>query len=82
MTLAVVASSDQPDAPDGAVLAIGAIIGWAFIGAGLFAWLRRPENRMGALMTAVGFVWFFSALAASESPGVFIVGILFGALPY
>ena len=82
VTIAVVASSDQPDAPEGAVLVIGAIIGWAFIGTGLFAWLRRPENRMGALMTAVGFVWFFSALAASGTPGVFIVGILFGALPY
>ena len=30
-------------------------LGWAFIYAGLYAWWRRPENRIGALMTLVGF---------------------------
>ena len=82
VTLAIVAGSDQPDAPKGASLALGAVIGWAFIGTGLFAWLRRPDNRIGPLMTAVGFVWFLAALGASETPGVFIVGILFGALSF
>ena len=38
------------------VLAIA--VGWSFIGAGLYAWWRRPENRTGPLMTLVGFVWF------------------------
>ena len=33
----------------------GPLIGWAFIGTGIYAWLRQPENRFGALMTAVGF---------------------------
>ena len=30
------------------------VIGWSFIGTGLFAWWRRPDNRSGALMVAVG----------------------------
>ena len=58
------------------------LIGWSFIGTGLFAWWRRPENRFGALMTAVGFVWFLSALTASDVPGVFAIGGIFSALPY
>ena len=82
VTIGIVSASDQPDAPEGATLIIGSVIGWAFIGTGLFAWLRRPDNRSGALMTAVGFVWFLAALSASDTPWVFIVGILFGALTY
>ena len=27
----------------------GPLIGWAFIGTGIFAWSRQPENRFGAL---------------------------------
>jgi hypothetical protein len=82
VTLGIIAGSDQPKAPDGATLVIGAVIGWAFIGTGLYAWSRRPENRIGALMTAVGFIWFLAALSASDTPWIFIVGILFGALTY
>ena len=29
-------------------------VSWTFVGAGLVAWTRRPENRTGALMIAVG----------------------------
>ena len=34
-----------------------ASITWSFVGTGLFAWWRRPENRVGPLMIAVGFSW-------------------------
>jgi hypothetical protein len=60
----------------------GPLIGWAFIGTGIFAWLRRPENRFGALMTAVGFSACLGALRVSTDPWVFIDGLLFIALPY
>jgi signal transduction histidine kinase len=33
-------------------------IGWSFVGAGTVAWLRRPDNRTGLLMTVTGVVWF------------------------
>jgi signal transduction histidine kinase len=55
----------------------GPLIGWAFIGTGIFAWLRRPENRFGALMTAVGFSACLAGLRVSTEPWVFIVGLLF-----
>jgi hypothetical protein len=38
------------------------VIGWSFIGAGLVAARRRPENRTGAAMMAVGFLWFLAQL--------------------
>jgi hypothetical protein len=31
------------------------VIGGGFTGVGLFAWYRRPDNRVGALMVATGF---------------------------
>jgi hypothetical protein len=55
----------------------GPLIGWAFIGTGIYAWLRRPENRFGALMTAVGFSACLAGLRVSTEPWVFIVGLLF-----
>ena len=60
----------------------GPLIGWAFIGTGLFAWWRRPGNRFGALMTAVGFTWCIAGLWVANVPGLFIAGLLLGALPY
>src|SRR5918999_538022 len=55
----------------------GPLIGWAFIGTGIFAWLRRPENRFGALMTAVGFSACLAGLRVATEPWVFVVGLLF-----
>jgi len=34
------------------------VIGWSFVGAGMLAWARRPENRTGLIMTLTGIVWF------------------------
>jgi signal transduction histidine kinase len=55
----------------------GPLIGWAFIGTGIYAWLRRPENRFGALMTAVGFSACLAGLRVSTEPWVFVVGLIF-----
>jgi signal transduction histidine kinase len=55
----------------------GPIIGWAFIGTGIYAWLRRPDNRIGALMTAVGFSACLAGLRVSTESWVFIFGLLF-----
>ena len=57
------------------------MVGWSFIGTGLFAWYRRPSNRIGSLMTAVGFTWFLSGLVVRGRPGLFIVGSIIGSLP-
>ena len=56
------------------------VIGWGFIGAGLYAWWRRPQNNFGPLMTATGFLFFVSEGAASNTPIVFTVCTLLGNL--
>ena len=71
------------DVADRALIAVfGPLVGWAFIGTGLFAWYRRPDNRFGPLMTAVGFTWCITGLAAADSKPLLAIGLAFGALPY
>jgi signal transduction histidine kinase len=60
----------------------GPLIGAAFIGTGLFAWLRRPDNRLGTLMVTVGFAYCLSALIVTTESWSFIGGLLLIAVPY
>jgi signal transduction histidine kinase len=60
--------------------AMGLVIGWGFIGVGLFAWARRPDNRVGALMAGTGFAWLISVAGFSDLPLVFTLGSVFGSL--
>jgi len=78
---AVIAGSDHVDHP-ALSIALEMGIGAAWIGTGLYAWWRRPENRFGALMTAVGFTWFLGALVAADPPAVFAVGFITSVLAY
>jgi signal transduction histidine kinase len=82
ISLAIVLSSDHANDVQIGTVVFTPLIGWSFIATGLFAWWRRPANRFGALMTAVGFFWFVAALTTSDVPGLFAIGGLFGALPY
>src|SRR4051794_17372809 len=80
--LAVVAltlSSDHEE-DRGLVAAVSLLVGWSFIGTGLFAWWRRPGNRTGALMTAVGFAWFASGLSEANDDLLFTIGIAVDSL--
>ncbi len=54
------------------------VIGWGFIGTGLFAWWRRPGNRVGRLMTVVGFTWFLASLSDSGAALPHTVGLFVG----
>src|SRR3954463_6821200 len=56
------------------------LIGLAFIGTGAFAWWRRPLNRFGLLMTAVGFAWFLGGLTESNNSLVYTLGSYIGPL--
>jgi signal transduction histidine kinase len=60
----------------------GPIIGGAFIGTGLLAWVRQPDNRFGALMVALGFAYCLSGLIVSTESWSFILGLHLIALPY
>ena len=63
-------------------LVLGPVIGWAFVATGLFAWLRRPENRTGALMTGVGITFFLGGYSWSGDPVLFTIGMVFGSTSY
>ena len=58
----------------------GPLVGWSFVGTGLYATHRRPDSRFGLLMTLVGFAWFLGPLIAADSPLLFTAGIVLGAL--
>src|SRR4051794_32393363 len=62
------------------VASFQALIGLSFIGVGISAWWRRPLNRFGLLMTAVGFAWFIAGLRESNSAFLFTIGTYLGTL--
>jgi signal transduction histidine kinase len=67
--------------PDPGVWAVfGPVVGWSFVGTGLYAWSRRPESRFGLLMVLVGFAWFLGPLYAADSPFFFTLGIVVGSV--
>jgi signal transduction histidine kinase len=75
----IVLSSDH--FADRAVWAVfGPVVGWSFVGTGLYAWRRRPESRFGALLTLLGFAWFLGPLGAADDPLLFILGIVLGSV--
>jgi signal transduction histidine kinase len=60
-----------------------AIVGvsWSFVAAGLVAWSRRPGNRTGALMVAVGLAYALLGLRLVPSPVAFTLYLLLASLP-
>ena len=77
--IALVLTSDHEPHPAFTAV-LGPVVGLTFIGAGLVAWWRRPDNRFGALMGAVGFTWFLGALSDANESGLFTLGCLLGSL--
>jgi signal transduction histidine kinase len=64
----------------GLLAVLGLLVGWGFVGAGLFAWSRDPGNRVGMLMAATGFTWLLSLVGASDIPLLFTFGEVIGSL--
>src|SRR6266511_2292448 len=58
------------------------IFGFLFVVAGLVAWRRRPDNRLGALMTVAGFALLLRQLRYSHEPVLFTVFFPVGELSY
>ena len=79
VALAIILSSDHVEAR-GVNAALGLFIGWSWIGVGLFAWWRRPDNRFGVLMTAVGFAFFLNSLSAADATWLYTIGVLVSSL--
>jgi signal transduction histidine kinase len=78
---ALTATSDHTNLK-GLVAALGLVVAWSFLGTGLYAWDRRPDNLTGPLMVALGFSWLLAGLSASDVAGLYIAGQLFNALPF
>ena len=57
------------------------LIGWSFIGTGLYAWDRRPSNLVGLLMVGVGFAWLLSEFKVSDIPFAAAIGFAANSLP-
>ena len=77
--LALILTSDFVT-PRGLWATLALTVGWGFVGVGLFAWARRPDNRVGMLMTATGFAWFVGVLGSSDIPVLFTFGQALGSL--
>ena len=58
------------------------VAAWAFLVAGLVAWRRRPDNRLGPLMVAVCFALLARQLRYSQDALAFTVCFLLGELGY
>jgi PAS domain S-box-containing protein len=76
---ALVLTSDHEDDPVFVLVAL-LLSAWSFILGGLLAWARRPENRFGPLLIAVGLTTFVGALGASNSSLPFTLGFVFGGI--
>jgi len=72
VALTLVTTSDRDTPVTWLVLAL--TLGWGFEGAGIYAWWRRPDNRVGPLMTLVGFVWFLGSLTYANAALPFTIG--------
>jgi signal transduction histidine kinase len=79
VALAIILSSDHVDG-EAVNAALILFVGWSWIGVGLFAWWRRPHNRFGVLMTAVGFAFFLMALTAADARWLFTIGVLLSSI--
>lgn len=75
----LVLTSDHED-NKAATIALAVTAGVSFVMSGLVALWRRPENRTGYLLAAVGYFWFFGALSESNNDWVFTVGVALGSL--
>src|SRR2546429_65928 len=61
--------------------AVDLAIGWAFLLTGFLASWRRPANRVGSLLTAVGLTWYAGNLRFLGSPAAYAVGAWLAELP-
>ena len=59
---------------------LGAMIVLAFVMTGIFAWSRRPSNRVGRLMVATGFAFGGVGLAQANSSLLYTIGGTIGPL--
>ena len=63
------------------VLCCFAIGAWIYLTAGIVAWLRRPSNRLGAIMVAGALAWLAAGFANTATPALIAGGLILATLP-
>jgi signal transduction histidine kinase len=66
--------ADARDALSPVEVLLSLLAAWSFIGSGLVAGARRPENRTGPLMVLVGLTFLAGLLDSAEQPAVQLLG--------
>jgi PAS domain S-box-containing protein len=61
-----------------ATLVTALTAGISFVAAGLIAIRRRPGNRTGFYLAAVGYLWFLDALTAANNRVLYSIGVAVG----
>jgi PAS domain S-box-containing protein len=74
-------TSDHEDEP-WVTVALALPVGLAFVGGGLVAWSRRPENRSGMLMALTGFTWLAASLNEANGSLLHSIGAAIGSVPF
>ncbi|HEX6388410.1 MAG TPA: histidine kinase [Solirubrobacteraceae bacterium] len=64
----------------GLTAAIFAAGTFSWVGVGIYAWERRPQNPLGKLMVAVGFIFWTGSMTLIAEPLPFTIGLLLGGL--
>ncbi len=71
--IALAATSDHTST---GVVVIAIAAGLSFTVTGVVAFVRRPDNRTGLLMLAVGFLWALGSLQLTRSSALFTIGLV------
>jgi PAS domain S-box-containing protein len=79
--IALLTTSDH-DTDPGLNIALAVTAGVAFVVSGLIALARRPENRTGIYLAAVGYLWFVGALQDADNRWVFVLGFVLGSVAF
>ena len=73
------AITNETDDVDTLTFALAITVALSFVASGLVALWRRPENRTGYLLAAVGYLWFFGALTETGNDWLFTIGVALGS---
>jgi PAS domain S-box-containing protein len=66
----------------GPLLLVAIFAGVSFVVTGIIATARRPENRTGPLMLAVGYLWALGSLSQANASLWFTLGFVLGQLAF
>ncbi|HSI79847.1 MAG TPA: sensor histidine kinase [Solirubrobacterales bacterium] len=80
LVLATLLASADFEREQGLWIGLTLVIGWGWVGAGTFAALRRPDNRVGTLMVATGFAFYVMVGERTDVAALFTAGIALESL--